>query len=82
MLGHHRPKVAGVVGIATQGLHQHRNARLVLHDQIQHDLVQIWPIISAVALREVNHMRFRLLRTIVAAIHMETGALEMRKRGG
>ena len=34
-------KVVCVTAIATEGFHQHRNAGLVLDNQVEHDLVEI-----------------------------------------
>jgi hypothetical protein len=42
-------------------------------------LVEVWTMIAAVATRDVNHLCIRLLSTVVAAIDMKTGAIEMGK---
>src|SRR5512132_773706 len=79
VLGDDLTKVLHVTAIAAEGLHEQRNTSLVLHNEVQHDLVEVWTMIAAVATRDVNHLCIRLLSTVVAAIDMETGAIEMGK---
>ena len=82
MLGDDLAKGLCVTAIATEGLHEQRNASLVLHNEVKHHLVEVWAMIAAVAPGNVNHLRVRLLSTVVAAIDMETGAIEMGKHRG
>ena len=79
MVGDDLAKVVRVTTIATEGLHQHGNGGLVFDDQVEHHLVQVWPLIPTVAAGDVNNMLLRLLVTVVAAIDMKTRAIEMGK---
>ena len=48
-------------------------------NQVEHHLVEVWPLIPTVAAGDVHNMLLRLLVTIVAAIDMKTRAIEMGK---
>ena len=67
--------------IATQGLHQPRDTGLVLHDQLQHHLVQIGAMIPTIAVGDVHDLVVRSLLAVIPAIDMETRRIEMAKRG-
>src|SRR5262245_45497334 len=73
------PEVGRITAIPTEGLHQHGNASLVFDHQIEHHLVQVWPLIPTVAAGDVNDVLIRLLVTVVAAIDMKTRTIEMGK---
>jgi hypothetical protein len=60
-------------------LHEQRNPRLVLHNEVEHDLVKVRTMLAAVTPGDMNHLGLRLLSTVVAPINMEAGALEMHK---
>ena len=75
-------EVVHITAIATEGLHQHRNASLVFDNQVQHHLVEVRPMIPTVAPGDVNDLLLGLLVTVVAAIDMKTGAIEMGKAWG
>jgi hypothetical protein len=77
VLGDDLPKVTRITGIATEGLHQHGNPRLVFHNQVEHHVVEVGPMIAAVASRDMNDLFIRLLAPVVAPIDMEAGAIEM-----
>jgi hypothetical protein len=77
VLGDDLPKVTRITGIATEGLHQHGNPRLVFHNQVEHHVVEVGPMIAAVASRDMNDLFIRLLATVVAPIDMEAGAIQM-----
>ena len=66
-----------IMTIATQGLHQHRDTGLVLHDQLQHHLVEVRAMIPTIALGDVHDLFVRRLRAVIAAIDMETRRIEM-----
>ena len=72
-------KLFPITAIATERLHQHGNPRLVFNDQLQHDLVEIRAMISAIALGDVHDVLRGLIVAVIATIDMETGAIEMRK---
>ena len=76
------PQVDCVAGIATERLHQQRDAGLVLHDQVQPDVIQAAPMSATVAAGDVHHVRVRLLDTVIAPIDVEAGAVEMGKGRG
>jgi hypothetical protein len=65
--------------IAAERFHQHGHTRLVLDEPLQHDLVQGWAMISAVAPSGVNDLRIGLLRAVVTAVDVKTGAIKMGK---
>ena len=75
------PNVLRITAIATERFHQHRNAGLVFDDQIQHHLVEVGPMIAAIAPGDVNDLFGGLLVTVIAAIDMEAGAIEMGEGG-
>jgi hypothetical protein len=52
---------------------------LVFNDQLQHDLVEIRAMISAIALGDVHDVLRGLIVAVIATIDMETGAIEMCK---
>src|SRR5439155_18423918 len=52
----------------TERLHQDVNARLMLHNQFQHDLVEVRPMIPAVPSGDVHDLVLGLLVAIVAPI--------------
>ena len=79
VLGDDLAKGLPVAAMATEGAHQQGNPRLVLDNEVQHDLVEVWAMITAVATRDVHHLGLRLLSTVVAAIDVEAGAIEMGK---
>jgi hypothetical protein len=54
-----------IMTIATQGLHQHRDTGLVLHDQLQHHLIEVRAMIPALALGEVHDLCVRGLITVL-----------------
>jgi hypothetical protein len=82
-LGHVRrddvPEVTRGAGMATERLHQQRDAGLMCHDQVPHDVIAVGPMVTAVAAGEVKDTRLRLLGTIVAALDVETRAVQMCK---
>jgi hypothetical protein len=53
----------------------------MLDHQLQHDLVQVGPMIPAVAPRDVNDLGFGLLFTVITSIHMKAPTVEMGKAG-
>jgi hypothetical protein len=78
------PKVADAVieaTIATQGLHQHRDTRLVLYHQLQHDLIEVGAMIATITVGEVHDLFVRNLLAVITAIDMETRRIEMPERG-
>jgi hypothetical protein len=72
----------GITAVATARLHQEGETRLVLHDQRPHHLVEVRPMIAAVAPRDVHDVCIGRLVAGVAAIDMDTGALEGGKGRG
>jgi hypothetical protein len=82
MVGDDLTEGVRVTAIATEGLHQHGDTGLVFDDQIQHHLVEVRALIPTVAAGDVNDVLLRLLVTVIPAINMEAGALEMGERWG
>jgi len=70
-----------LIPVAMERLPQHRNPRLVLDNSLQHDLVQSRPLIPTRASGHVHDLCVGRLIAVIAAIHMETRALEMGKGG-
>jgi hypothetical protein len=62
--------------MATERLQQ-RDASLMLHPQVQPDVVEVRAVISALAAGDVTDVGVRLLPTKVAAIDVNAGAIEM-----
>ena len=71
----------GITAIATQRLHQDRDPGLMLHDQLQHHLVQVGAMIPTIAVGDVHDLFVRGLSAVIAAIDMETRRIEMGERG-
>jgi hypothetical protein len=65
VLDNNVPEVARISGVATEWPHQCRNPGLVLHHQVEHHLIEVGPMIVTVASRHVNHVRVRLLSTVI-----------------
>jgi cytochrome b len=55
---------------------------VVLDNQVQHHLVELRAMIPAGATRDVHDRLCGLLITVIAAIHVKAGAIEMRKSRG
>jgi hypothetical protein len=72
-------EICRITAVASEGLHQHGNAGLVLNNEIEHDLVQVRAMIPAIALSDVDDLLVGRLRAVITAIDMETGTIEMRK---
>ena len=70
-----------ITASATQRFPQERNASLVLDDQLQHDLIQIGPMIPAVALGDVHNLGVRGRIAVLATITMKARTVEMGKAG-
>jgi hypothetical protein len=68
--------------MATEGLHQDRNASLVLDHQLQHPLIQVRPMISAVAAGDVHNLCLGLLLTVLTAVDVKARAIEMHTGRG
>jgi hypothetical protein len=80
VLVHYPAKLHRVTAIAAERLHPPGDARLVLNHEFQHHLVQVGPMIPAVALGDVNDPVLWGLGAVVAAIHMKTGCIQMHIR--
>jgi hypothetical protein len=52
---------------------------LVCNDQLQHDVVAIGAMISAIALGDVHDALRGLIITVIATIDMDTSAIEVRQ---
>jgi hypothetical protein len=68
--------------MATEGWHQDRNASLVLDHELQHHLMQVRPMISAVAAGDVHNLRLGLLPTVITAVDVNARAIERHKGRG
>jgi hypothetical protein len=55
---------------------------LVFDDQIQHHLGEVRALVPTVAAGDVNDVLLRLLVTVIPAIDMDAGAIEMGERWG
>jgi hypothetical protein len=80
--GDHVSNGRRLAGMATEWWHQQREPGLVLHHQVQHDLVEVGALSPAVAPRDLPDMGVGLLGTVVAAVDVETRAVQMRKPRG
>jgi hypothetical protein len=67
----HLAKRLWITAMAIAQLHQHGNARWVLDDQLQHDLVKVLAMISTVALGDVHDWFRRWLVAVIAPIDMK-----------
>ena len=65
VLDNNVPEVARISGVATEWPHQCWNPGLVLHHQVEHRLIEVGPMIVTLASRHVNHVRVRLLSTVI-----------------
>ena len=74
-------KHCAIMTMATQGLPQPRETRLVLHDQLQHDLVEVGAMVPTIAWSDVHDLFVRRLIAVRAAIDMATRRIEMAERG-
>jgi hypothetical protein len=81
MGAYHLAKILGITAVATERGHQDGDACLMLDDQLQHDLIEVGPMIPAIPAGDVNDVFLGLRVAVVAPIDMETGAIEMRKAG-
>ena len=68
-----------ITAVATERLHQEGDPCLMLDDQLQHDLIEVRPMISAVPAGDVHDLLLQLLITVVASIDMKTCTVEMGK---
>jgi hypothetical protein len=73
--------VLGITAVATERLHHDGNACLMLHHQLQHDLVYVRPMILAVPSGDVHDPFLGLFVAVVASIDMNARAIEMSKAG-
>jgi hypothetical protein len=73
-------KVLYVAALAAEGFHEQGNLCLMGYEEVEHDLVEVWTMIAAVATGDVNHLFLRFLSTVGATIDMEAGASEMGTR--
>jgi hypothetical protein len=64
-----------IVTITTEGLHQHRDPGLVLHDQCQHHVVEVGTMVPTLPLGDVHDVVVRGRSAVLPAIDMETWAL-------
>jgi hypothetical protein len=65
MIPHDVAKLLAITAIATEGLHQQRDTSLMLHDEIQHDLIEIRPVVAAIARSETHDALGRRHLTVV-----------------
>jgi hypothetical protein len=77
-----RPKLFHITAMATEGLHQDRKASLMLANELQHPLMQVRPMLSAVAAGAVHHRRLGLLLTVIAAVDVTARAIERHNGRG
>src|SRR5687768_11347717 len=75
------PKLAAIVRIAAEGFHQHGDTGLVFDEQLQHHLIEVRPMITAIAWGDRNDRCLWLRRTVIAPIDMEARGVEMGKPG-
>src|SRR2546429_8889668 len=81
MLADDLANVSRITTVATKRWHQDGNAGLVLDNQVEHHLVQVGSMISAVTAGAVNDLCLGRLVALVAAIDMEAGAIQMGEAG-
>ena len=70
-----------IATIATQGLPQHRDTGVMLHDQRQHPLVEVRAMIPTRAWGDGHNLFVRGFIAMRAAIDMATRRIEMGDRG-
>jgi hypothetical protein len=66
-----------LTAIATQRLPQDRNAGVVLDHQLQHHVGEVRPMIPAVASGDVHDLRIGLFLTVITAVDVKAGAIEV-----
>ena len=77
----HLAALVRITALATQRFHQERHASLGLDDQLQHDLMQIGPMIPAGALGDVHHLGVRGRIAVRATLNMQARTVEMGQAG-
>ena len=65
--------------VAAQGFHQQGNPGLAFANQLQHHLTQVGAMITAVALRDVNHAFLRFPSAVVLTVGVETRRIQVAK---
>jgi hypothetical protein len=73
--------VLSITAVATERCHQDRAARLLLHDALHHDLVEVRPMIPAVPSGTRHNLFLRLLVAVVAPIAVNTRAIARGQAG-
>jgi integrase len=85
-LGHrvldHLAELVRLTAMATQRWHQDRNAGLVLDHELQHHVVEVRPMIPAVASGDVHDLRIGLFLPVITAVDVQAGAIEVGKGRG
>jgi hypothetical protein len=71
----------GITAVATERLHQERDACLVLHHQLHHHVVEVRPMILAITSSDVQDRGLGLLLTVVEPLDMNARAIEMGNAG-
>ena len=66
-----------IAAVAVERVHQQGNSGLPFHDQLQHHLIQIRAVVTAVAAGDLHHAVFRLGFTVVLAVSVKTGGIQM-----
>ena len=74
--------LTGITALATERLHQDREPSLVLHNQLQHHLVQVGPMSPTLAVGDVHDLVGGRGRAGIPAIDMDAGTIEMRAGRG
>jgi hypothetical protein len=66
----HLAKRLGIPAVATKRCHQDGDPCLMLHHELQHNLVEVRAMIATIALGGVNHLCLGLLVAVVVTIDM------------
>jgi hypothetical protein len=71
-------QVLAIAPIATERFHEEGHTRLVLPNEVKHDVIEVRAMLATVASRDVHPPCLRFLSTVGTPIDMEAGAIEMR----
>src|SRR2546421_6196802 len=71
-------KLFSITAIATERLHQYGDTRLVLDNELQHDLIEVRAMIPTITFRDVHDVLRGRLVTVIASINMKARTVEVR----
>lgn len=74
-------KGAVIVAVATERLQVHRQAGLILTDQLQDHLIELWPMVTAVSPHQLQPAGLFAIGAVIGAIDVKAGDIKMHRRG-